>query len=71
MNTQAENIATLEKMIHKLTTLVPLSQKLEPYQQNIIALKIYEFENYLNYCIQMEQEELEQTQIIVSNPAQA
>lgn len=71
MNTHTENIATLEKMIHKLTTLVPLSQKLEPYQQNIIALKIYEFENYLNYCIQMEQEELEQTQIIVSNPAQA
>lgn len=71
MNTHAENIATLEKMIHKLTALVPLSQKLEPYQQNVIALKIYEFENYLNYCIQMEQQELEDEKIIKNTTAQA
>lgn len=70
MNTHAENIATLEKMIYKLTALVPLSQKLEPYQQNVIALKIYEFENYLNYCIQMEQQELEE-EIIKNTTAQA
>lgn len=71
MNTHAENIATLEKMIHKLTALVPLSQKLEPYQQNVIALKIYEFENYLNYCVQMEQQELEDEKIIKNTTAQA
>lgn len=70
MNTHAENIATLEKMIYKLTALVPLSQKLEPYQQNVIALKIYEFENYLNYCIQMEQQELEE-EIIKNTTTQA
>lgn len=76
MNTHAENIATLEEMKSKVKTLIPLSQKVNPYQQEVIALKIYEFENYLNYCIQMEQmeqeeNELNQEQIMMSKTAQA
>lgn len=71
MNTHAENIATLEEMKSKVKTLIPLSLKLNAYQQEVMALKIYEFESYINYCIQMEQMEQEESELIKNTTAQA
>lgn len=71
MNTHAENIATLEEMKSKVKKLIPLSLKLNAYQQEVMALKIYEFENYLNYCVQMEQMEQEESELIKNTTAQA
>lgn len=71
MNTHAENIATLEEMKSKVKKLIPLSLKLNAYQQEVMALKIYEFESYINYCIQMEQMEQEESELIKNTTAQA
>lgn len=57
------NIKALEQLLETLPTLIKQSLKLEyVIDQNIIALKLYELENYINHAIRISEEQIEELQ---------